>query len=94
MNDEQDCQAEEMEMPRYKCHKEVWALKIKEIQPVNLGEDGAVIVPEENGYAPFRVTGKYMQKHKPIEGGYFVQYKGGYQSFSPADAFEGGYTRV
>lgn len=27
-------------------------------------------------------------------GGYFVQYPDGYRSWSPADAFEGGYTRV
>ena len=35
-----------------------------------------------------------MLKHQPTVGGYYVVYKDGYKSFSPADAFESGYTRV
>jgi hypothetical protein len=82
-----------VEMPRYKSHKEVWALKIKSIVRDGEGEnresDGsAIIAPEEEGYAPFRVEGEYMHKHKPQVGGYYVVYKDGYKSFSPADAFE------
>ena len=34
----------------------------------------------------------WMLKHKPGVGGYFVAYDNGYLSFSPAGAFEGGYT--
>ena len=85
------------EMPRYKCHKEVWALKIKKIERhnenvPNAETDGsAMITPEEGGYAPFRVEHDYMHKHKPEVGGYYVVYKGGYKSFSPAEAFEDGY---
>jgi hypothetical protein len=30
----------------------------------------------------------------PQPGGYFVVYKDGYKSFSPAKAFEEGYTRI
>lgn len=37
---------------------------------------------------------EYMQKHQPRAGGYFVVYKDGYESWSPAEAFEEGYTRV
>jgi hypothetical protein len=33
-------------------------------------------------------------KHSPEAGGYYVQYKDGYTSFSPAEAFEEGYTRL
>lgn len=84
----------EVEMPKYQSHKQVWALKVKEIQPLDEGEDGAMIVPEEDGYAPFRVDGQYMAKHKPQAGGYYVVYKDGYKSWSPAEAFEDGYTRV
>ena len=80
------------EMPRYQSHKKVWALKIKDIAFLDGG--GASITPEESGYAPFPVDEAYMLKHDPKIGGYYVQYEGGYQSFSPADAFEGGYTRV
>jgi len=88
-----------IEMPRYKCHKEVWELKIKSIVKDGEGEnretDGsAIITPEEEGFAPFSVDGEYMWKHKPQVGGYYVVYKGGYKSWSPASDFEDGYSRV
>ena len=87
------------EMPKYKCHKEVWAFKIKFIVRDGEGEnretDGsAMITPEEEGYDAFKVDHQYMHKHKPEVGGYYVQYKDGYKSFSPADAFEDGYSRI
>jgi hypothetical protein len=94
------------EMPRYRCHKEVWALKIKAIEVhrptveeldriLNGGEESpaATITPEETGYAPFPVSNEYMRKHDPKVGGYYVVYKDGYKSFSPAVSFEEGYTR-
>ena len=60
----------------------------------NRETDGsAMITPEEEGYAPFKVDFEYMRKHKPQVGGYFVQYEDGYKSFSPAEPFESGYTR-
>lgn len=86
------------EMPRYKCHKEVWALKIADIKRHNEDDqnaetDGsAMITPADEGYAPFRVDHAYMSKHKPEVGGYYVVYKDGYKSFSPAEAFEDGYS--
>ena len=82
----------EMEMPRYKSHKTVWALKIAGIGAT--AEDGTTtIIPADDGYAPFTVDAAYMQKHEPQVGGYYVVYKDGYRSFSPSDAFEEGYTR-
>jgi len=88
-----------MEMPKYKCHKVVWALKIKSIVRDGEGEDresdgSAIITPVEEGYAPFRVDPDYLHKHKPQVGGYYVVYKDGYKSFSPAKAFEDGYTFI
>lgn len=88
-----------IEMPKYLCHKEVHAIKIAKIVRDGEGEnretDGsAMITPADEGYAPFKVDFAYMSKHKPIEGGYFVVYEDGYKSFSPAEAFEGGYSRV
>ena len=88
------------EMPRYKCHKEVWALKIARIEfdhdkarAENRETDGsATITPAEDGYAPFKVPHDYVRKHNPQAGGYYVVYKDGYKSFSPADAFEDGYS--
>jgi hypothetical protein len=55
---------------------------------------GALIYPEEKRYAPFHVPQDYIEKHSPQVGGYYVVYKDGYKSFSPADAFEEGYTRI
>lgn len=78
------------ELPRYKSHKEVWALKIKDI--VFQAADGHIIVLEDEGFAPFVVTDEYVHKHDPQAGGYYVQYKDGYKSYSPAEAFEDGYT--
>ncbi len=90
------------EMPKYQSHKKVWALKIKEIvfdhdlaKADNRETDGsATITPEEDGYAPFKVDHAFCRKHEPKVGGYYVVYKDGYKSFSPADAFVGGYTKL
>ena len=89
----------QMEMPKYKCHKEVWAFKIKSIVMDGAGEnretDGsAMMTPCESRFAPIRLSPEYMRKHKPEVGGYYVRYKGGYDSYSPAKAFEDGYTPV
>ena len=91
-----------MEMPKYRSHKIVHALKIANIELdadkariENRETDGsAIITPEEDGYAPFRVRHGYIHKHSPQVGGYFVQYEDGYTSYSPAKAFEEGYTRI
>jgi len=91
-----------VEMPKYQSHKQVWALKIKAIvfdselaKETNRETDGsATITPEEEGYAPFKVNHEYVRKHNPQVGGYYVVYKDGYKSFSPAEAFEEGYTKL
>lgn len=78
------------EMPRYQCHKKVHALKIVGI---GVHADGsATITPEEEGFASFVVRADYMNKHSPKVGGYYVVYEDDYKSFSPAKAFEEGYT--
>ena len=81
------------EMPKYKCHKEVWALKIENIKQID-SDGNAVITPTDKGFAPFVVRCEYMAKHKPEVGGYYVVYEDGYKSFSPAGVFESGYTRL
>jgi len=90
------------EMPRYQCHKKVVALKIKAIdldiekaRAEDRETDGsATITPEEEGYAPFKVDVFYLCKHQPQAGGYYVVYDDGYKSYSPAEAFESGYTLI
>ena len=92
----------EVEMPKYKCYKEVWALKIAEIKRDGEGEnretDGSALITPYGApgtsYAPFKVSAEYMHKHKPQVGGYYVVYADGYKSFSPAEAFESGYSLV
>lgn len=60
------------EMPRYQCHKKVWALKIASITldtDINNDPDGtAWIAPVDLGYAPFQVGAEYLEKHKPQAG--------------------------
>lgn len=82
-------------MPRFKCHKEVHAFKIREIKSFDIGSDDsgrAQIVSTDGGV--ITVGPEYMKKHRPQIGGYFVVYEDGYQSFSPAAAFESGYSLI
>lgn len=90
------------EMPRYRCHKEVHAIKIKEIsfdsdmaKETGRETNGtAVIMPEEPELPSFIVDADFVAKHKPQSGGYYVVYADGYKSFSPAQAFEEGYSLI
>ena len=85
------------QLPRYRCHKEVEAVKIAQIDPTSFAEastGSAWIVPAEKGIASFWVDASYMQKHQPKVGGYYVRYKDGYESWSPAKEFEDGYTLI
>lgn len=89
----------QVELPKYQCHKIVHGFKITNIVRDGEGEDrdtdGSAVLHHEEGYfIPVKVDAEYMSKHKPEIGGYYVIYEDGYQSFSPADAFEGGYTRI
>lgn len=80
------------EMPKYVCHKTVWALKICGITTELDGT--ATLHPSDGAFGPIHVPAEYVVKHSPRVGGYYVQYEDGYKSFSPAKAFEEGYTRV
>ena len=85
-------------LPQYQSHKKVRALKIALIEdPTQPDEDSngsRLIIPEEEGYLPFIVDHEYMKKHRPEVGGYFVEYEDGYVSYSPAEPFESGYTKI
>ena len=80
------------EMPRYKCHKEVHALRISGVG-TNAQDGTAILHIADKGYADLVVSADYVKKHDPQPGGYYVVYADGYKSFSPAEAFENGYTR-
>src|SRR6267154_6145525 len=51
------------ELPRYKCHKEVWALKIKYILIDK--EANYHIVPEDEAFTSIPVSREYLRKHNP-----------------------------
>ena len=79
-------------LPLYRSHKVVAAAKI-----VGLGQltDGKTkLALEAPGDPSVLVADDYVQKHRPMPGGYYVCYPDGYESFSPAAAFEDGWFRT
>ena len=84
-------------MPQYRCHKKVWALKIDTVESFTSDETDAAYAQltfVDKRYGVIVVNETYLNRHKPHAGGYFVVYEDGYWSFSPAIAFEGGYTLI
>jgi hypothetical protein len=82
------------EMPRYQCHKKVWALKIGE-GAIEVHPDQSVTVPiADGGYAPVHLAAEVVKRYMPRPGDYYVVYDDGYKSISPAKAFEDGYARI
>ena len=79
-------------MKTYKSHKTVEAFKIEGISGTYGREHGAMLRDDAGGEV--HVSREYLDKHTPKTGGYYVRYPDGYESWSPADAFEGGYTEV
>lgn len=81
-------------LPRYKCHKEVNAVKIAAIE---FREDGsATIAPIEDKVNTIYTSSGYRERFKGSENdlGYYVIYDDGYTSWSPSKAFEEGYTQL
>lgn len=82
-------------LPRYKCHKEVKAARIKKVyRKSTLNSPRLIVILSDGGEWPVPVSTDYMAKHKPYEGGYYVEYEDGYASFSPPEPFESGYTLI
>lgn len=84
-------------MPKWECHKTVWALRIRDVDPVTDGGAFLHFYAPDDGWPqppPLKVEAAYVIKHNPQAQGYFIVYEDGYQSWSPAEAFEAGYTRA
>lgn len=95
-------------LPLYQCHKQVRAVKIKEVlkhaHPDPKADDaafesspafqGAHLIPIDERLLPIAVDEDWYRKHSPQSGGYYVVYEDGYTSYSPAAAFESGYSPV
>lgn len=79
-----------MTLHKYRCHKEVRAMKIVAIKECGYtwhceltGEDGTVV----------RVDNEYMTRKPIMVGGYYID-DNGRTTYSPAEAFEAGYTLI
>lgn len=86
------------ELAQYRCHKEVHAGEITYIEPSDANDPASTMIlhvrDSNGGVVEKEVTAGWMQKHTPQVGGYFVTYADGYESYSPAEAFNDGYTRL
>jgi hypothetical protein len=78
------------ELKTYDCHKTVRAGKISAIVQRTV-EFTDLHVEGMEGFSVIAPRA-WMEKHQPEVGGYYVQYNDGYASYSPAAAFEEGYT--
>lgn len=86
------------ELPRYRSHKEVQALKITAVVPSPRGFE----LQFGPGWVPHLMTSQWVSKHSPditgdpqaLVGGYLVVYAEGHQSWSPVGPFEAGYTLI
>jgi len=84
-----------VQMPKYKCHKEVWALKIEgAVENPNGSVD--LLFGIDSAYAPVNIPSpdsvRFLKYVKDL--GYYVVYEDGYQSWSPTKAFEEGYSQI
>lgn len=79
-------------MQEYQCHKRVKAFKIVGVRVHSnsytlVGETGEEVDVPDN-------WGNNNPTASSFLGGYYVKYEDGYTSWSPAKAFEDGYTKV
>lgn len=87
-----------MPLPKWQSHKVVSADKIVGTQ------QGSTITKDDTGVrwtleggrviAPSHDLLRRAGDRRPAKGDYYVEYDDGYQSWSPAKAFEEGYTRL
>lgn len=83
-------------LPRYRPHKTVYALKVSRVE-VMAGEENerlqnVILHFEDATFSPRKIS--TLNRPKPTIGWYMVEYEDGYISFSPANSFEDGYTRI
>lgn len=86
-----------IQIPRYQCHKQVQALKIK---LAIMNPRGVELHFEDERFCPIQMPLEFARKHtdgqgtQALAGGYVVWYEDGYASWSPAEAFEQGYSLI
>ncbi len=82
-------------LAKWQSHKIVHAGKVL-VQGHAAGEDtSGLIIEDVNGEpCPIEVPNNFFARGTPSPGDYVVVYEDGYKSWSPAKAFEEGYTRI
>ena len=91
---------EKKQLPFFKSKKTVQALKIRAITIVPISPGGRpddiswYLHFEDYHYPPVAVTNEWRTKHNPQSGGYYVKYKGGYESYHPCKTFEDGHVMI
>ena len=88
----------QVQLPRWQSHKKVWADKII-AQVASCAVDGANRIETwKLASGAEVVTGGNLRSRVPSGqnpvGGYYVRYDDGFESWSPAQAFEEGYTKI
>lgn len=85
-------------LPQWKCHKIVRAAQIKKIEAARMGAQLLTIEapnpPTPLSLCEYLAKQEMLVRYVPVIGDYLVVYEDGYVSFSPAKAFEEGYTRM
>lgn len=89
-------EAGSVELPRWQSHKQVFGDKIVEIRdraddPLRSASDSRWQWVLEHG-GVITVSHGLIARGAPVVGDYYVRYDDGYESWSPAKAFEEGYT--
>ncbi len=93
--------ADAAKMPRYRCHKEVRAVRISDRNTIightiiHADNSVSLAIDERDGGGMVRVEHAVVQRYFPQPGDYLVVYEpGGYRSISPRKVFEEGYARI
>ena len=82
------------QLPRYKCHKEVHALKI-EGRNASMTDGVLLHFHANDGFDPIHIPEEEVKPFLDMsdnDQGYLVIYEDGYRSWSPTKAFEDGYS--
>ena len=87
MHPSEENESDQVEMPRYRSHKQVWALEIDTVS-------GNRLTFRDAGYAAIAAPAEMFTRYTPVPGDFYVVYDDGYKSFSPRKAFVEGYTKI